>query len=220
MNTVLALSDVNLLWEANTTIAYNPQSVLAKSLSLLPAYVGRPIINEFSRRKWLISCSGQLRQHWFNETIRLTLIKTHLYLYLGISYRELIDWVLNSLDHHVAHHHLKKVDAIYAYEDEAATTFQIAKNRGIICLYDLPSVFYKVRQDIEQTEAEEHPYLIPALQTIQEPDWKLERKEREIALADHIFVASSLGKKFLIEAGIAQSKVSVVPYGALCVYNK
>jgi starch synthase len=60
-------------------------------------------------------------------------------------------------------------------------------------------------------EAERFPELAPALDAIQEPAWKLERKEQEIQLADHIFVPSSFVQNSLLEAGINQKKSVLFP---------
>jgi glycosyltransferase involved in cell wall biosynthesis len=119
-----------------------------------------------------------------------------------------------SLDRHVAKHHLQDLDAVYAYEDGAATTFQVAKQQGIFCLYDLPIVFYLTSRNIQVEEAERFPELAPALDALQEPAWKLERKQQEIELADRIFVPSSFVQKSLLEAGIKQENISVIPFGA------
>ncbi len=63
-------------------------------------------------------------------------------------------------------------------------------------------------------EAERFPKLAPALDATQEPAWKLERKEQEIQLADHIFVPSSFVQNSLLEAGAKPEKISVIPFGA------
>jgi glycosyltransferase involved in cell wall biosynthesis len=118
----------------------------------------------------------------------------------------------------VAKHHLQGLDAVYAYEDGAATTFQAAKQRGILCLYDLPILFYRSSRDIQAQEAQRFPDLASALQSVQEPALKLERKEQEIQLADHIFVPSSFVQKSLTDAGIKPDKIRVVPFGAPIEY--
>ena len=110
------------------------------------------------------------------------------------------------------------INAVYAYEDGAATTFAVAKQRGIRCLYDLPIAFYRTSQAIQSEEAERFPELFTALQSVQEPAEKLARKEQEIQLADHIFVASSITKRSLLDAGISPEKISVIPYGAPIEY--
>ncbi|NEP28975.1 MAG: glycosyltransferase family 4 protein [Moorea sp. SIO3I6] len=144
----------------------------------------------------------------------MALVKTGLSHRLGSGRQGPIDWVYTSLDHHVAKHHLHGIDAVYAYEDGAATTFHSAKQKGILCLYDLPIVFYQTSRTIQAQEAENFPELSPGLQAVKEPAWKLERKEQEIQLADHIFVASSITKQSLLDVGVKPEKITVIPYGS------
>ncbi|MFM9156621.1 MAG: glycosyltransferase family 4 protein, partial [Dolichospermum sp.] len=103
---------------------------------------------------------------------------------------------------------------IYTYEDLAATTFQKAKQQGIICLYDLPIPYYQMTGNIMRQEAELFPEFASVIEAIKEPAWKLERKQQEVKLADHIFVASSISKKSLLGIGVNEEKISVIPYGA------
>jgi glycosyltransferase involved in cell wall biosynthesis len=155
-----------------------------------------------------------MRTHPWQEVMRLLLVKTGLYRRLGFSYQELVDRIYTSLDRHVAEHHLQGLDAVYAYEDGAATTFQAAKQQGIRCLYDLPIAFYRTSRTLLEQEAERFPDLASALQATQEPTWKLERKEQEIQLADRIFVPSSFVQNSLLEVGVKQENISVIPFGA------
>jgi glycosyltransferase involved in cell wall biosynthesis len=146
--------------------------------------------------------------------MRMALVKTGFSRRFGLSYQGLSDWVYASLDDHVASHHLQGIDAIYAYEDGAAATFSVAKHLGIFCLYDLPIVFYPTSHKIQTEEAERFPELAPALDAIQEPAWKLERKQQEIQLADRIIVPSSFVQNSLLEAGVEPENISVIPFGA------
>ncbi|NIQ15486.1 MAG: glycosyltransferase family 1 protein, partial [Candidatus Dadabacteria bacterium] len=89
-----------------------------------------------------------------------------------------------------------------------------SKKIGIKCFYDLPIAFYKTSQSIQEDEAELYPEFSTALKAVKEPQWKLDRKQQEITLADHIFCASSFTKKSLINEGILNENISVIPYGA------
>jgi glycosyltransferase involved in cell wall biosynthesis len=208
----LALAEAGWLKEIITTIAYNPQGSLSKYLHFLPSKIRDTIIQELKRRMWTAPAGGKMRSHPWKEAARLALTRTNHAL--GFSSSGLVNWVHTSLDFHVAKHHLDGLDAIYSYEDVSATTFQVAKQRGILCLYDLPIPFYRMIRDIHAQEAELFPDLAPALQAIQEPAGKINRKEQEIELADRIFVASSISKKSLLDAGVPPNKIAIIPYGA------
>jgi hypothetical protein len=217
-NAAAALGEAGLLHEIITTVAYNPEGRLARFLKYLPATVGDRLVNELGRRTWIPPEEVHIWTHPWPEVGRMFLVKSRLSSCMGLRSQELVDWVYASLDRHVAQSHLDGLGAVYAYEDGAATTFEAAKRKGMLCFYDLPILFYRMAKEIQQEEAELFPELSPALQAIQEPDWKLRRKEREVALADHIFVASSITQQSLLQAGIASDKITVIPYGAPIEY--
>ena len=210
----IAFAEVGLLQEVITTIAYDPEGSWSRTLNLLPKAIRNRVTQELERRTWVPPTGVQIQTYPRPEIIRLALVKTSLYRRLGLSYQGLADRVYASLDRHVASHHLQEIKAVYAYEDGAANTFQAAKQQGIVCLYDLPIVFYPTSRDIQVEEAKRFPKLAPALDATQEPVWKLERKEQEIQLADHIFVPSSFVQNSLLEAGAKPEKISVIPFGA------
>lgn len=210
----LALAETGLLREIITTIAYHPKASIWRSLNLLPKTVKNKITDELSRRSWPSFDGVTIQTYPWQEIIRILLTRTNLTLYLGLNYKQLIDWVYLGLDRQVAQYHLNGLNAIYSYEDGAATTFEAAKRQGILCLYDLPIPFYKTTRNIMLEEADRFPEIASGIESVNEPVWKLERKEREIQLADHIFVASSVSKRSLLEIGINSEKISLIPYGA------
>jgi glycosyltransferase involved in cell wall biosynthesis len=150
-------------------------------------------------------------------------VKTRLGKRLGIDDQFLIDWVVASCDRYVAEHYLQNyllhnINAIYAYEDVAADSFLVAKKRNIYCFYDLPIAFHLTSRRIQNEEAELFPEFAATMVAVQEPEWKIERKNREVELADHIFVASSFTERSLLDIGVPRSKITVIPYGAPIEY--
>lgn len=214
LNAAIALSEAGILHELITTLAYDPNSSFAQVVNALPRSISDRLTTEFKRRLWSLPNSGEICSHTSREVLRLTLTLSKLYRPLKLDRQGLVDWVYASLDNHAADHHLNFINAIYAYEDEAATTFEQAKQRGIYCFYDLPIPYYKTSQRIQAEEAERFPQLRSAIPATQEPAWKLERKQREVELADHIFVASSVTEKSLLDIGIVPDKITVIPYGS------
>jgi glycosyltransferase involved in cell wall biosynthesis len=210
----IALWEADLLYEVITTLAYNPTGSVSRYLNLLPKKIRNRVAYELGRRTWSAPTGIPMRTHPGREAIRVALVKTGLSCRLGFGPLGPLDWVYSSLDRHVAGHHLQSLDAVYAYEDGAAATFHEAKKQGIICLYDLPIPFYRTVFEIQLEEAQRFPDMTSALIAIHEPARKLERKEQELQLADHIFVASSVTKNSLLQVGIQPEKISVIPYGA------
>lgn len=213
-NAAIAFWEIDSLYEIITTIAYNPEGVTSRYLKLLPEAVRQQVNSELGRRTWIAPNGVSIRTHPWQEAIRVALARTSLSRRLGFGSQGPVDWVYAALDRHVAKHHLKGIDAVYAYEDGAAATFDAAKQRGILCFYDLPILFHRTSRDIQAEEAQRFPELASALQAAQEPAWKIERKEQEIKLADHIFVPSSFVQKSLEDAGIEPEKISAIPFGA------
>jgi alpha-maltose-1-phosphate synthase len=213
-NAAIALAQAGWLQEVITTMAYNPEGAIGQVLKRLPPSIRNPITHELKRRTWIPPYGVPIRIYPWREVLRMAIVKSGLSCRISLGHQGLIDWVYASLDRHVANHHLQGIDAIYAYEDGAACTFQAAKQSGILCLYDLPIPFYRTSRAIQAEEAERFPELAPALQAIQEPAWKIERKEQEVELADHIVVASSMTQKSLLDRGVQPEKITVIPYGA------
>jgi starch synthase len=180
----------------------------------LPSSLRNTLDKELSRRTWQIDSSGVIRMHASQEIIRVVLSRLGLSRYLETQQYRLVDKMFLTIDEHAARYHMNNINIVYAYEDQAATTFQVAKERGIRCFYDLPIMFYRSAWQIQAEEAQLFPELRPSLTAVAEPMWKLERKEEEIRLADHIFVASSVTQTSLLEAGVVTEKISVIPYGA------
>lgn len=213
-NAAIALAEAGLLKEIVTTTAYNPNGFISQGLKHLPLGLAQPVAAELGRRTWVAPDKINLRTYPWRETLRVALTKSGLTQRLGIRDQALVDWVYIGLDQQVAYRHLNRISAIYAYEDGAATSFATAKGQGIRCFYDLPIPFYRTSRAIQIEEAERFPDLALALQSTQEPEVKLARKEQEIQLADHIFVASSITHRSVLAAGVPSNRVSVIPYGA------
>ncbi|MBP0014383.1 MAG: glycosyltransferase family 4 protein [Roseofilum sp. SBFL] len=210
----LALAEGGFLDAIITTIAYNPGSPLSNVLNKLPTPLKTAISQELSKRTWKPPEGTTIHTHPWQEILRVALVRSGVPRRLALNNQRLTDWIYTSIDRHVAQSHLKGLDAVYAYEDGAATTFQAAKSQGILCLYDLPILFYQMSRQIQAEEAELFPDLAPALQAAKEPEWKLRRKEQELELADRIFVASSITRQSLLNFGVNPEKISVIPYGA------
>lgn len=214
----LAFAEAHLLKEVITPIAYDQKEPVWRYLNLLPKKLRSSISNELSRRTWISANDMAIQTYPWQEIMRIFLSRTRLAPRLGFSYTDLVNWVYVCLDRQVAKHHLQGLDAIYSYEDLAATTFEQAKQQGILCLYDLPIPFYRMTRNIMRQEAESFPNLAPGLEAVNEPEWKIKRKEQEVQLADHIFVASSITKQSLLDIGVKAEKISVIPYGAPVEY--
>ncbi len=125
-----------------------------------------------------------------------------------------VDAVYRNLDRRVANRlRRKRTQAVYAYEDGAAFSFKEARQLGLYTLYDLPIGYWRASRRLLGQVAEDHPDWAMTIKGMQDSPEKLARKDREIALADHIFVASSFTAKTLADYPADLPPVSVIPYG-------
>ncbi len=116
--------------------------------------------------------------------------------------------------------HKKKNVALYAYEDGACFSFREAKKQGITCLYDLPIGYWRVARDILEAEKERWPDWASTIMGLRDSPEKLQRKDDEIKLADHVFVASQFTATTLQKYAGRVGPVHIVPYGYPDVIGK
>jgi glycosyltransferase involved in cell wall biosynthesis len=129
-----------------------------------------------------------------------------------------VDAIYRDLDNHVS----KMINGqagVYAYEDGALQSFEVAKSKGIICLYDLPIGYWRSMRQLLEVEKNNRPDWAVTLTGFNDSLVKLQRKDSELALADHIFVASSFTKKTLEQYPGKLSTIQVVPYGFPPVFD-
>ena len=123
-----------------------------------------------------------------------------------------IDAVYNDLDKYVAGR-LSDQNAIYAYEDGAEYSFIKAKTLGIKCIYDLPIGYWRSMHNLLQIEKDNRPDWAVTLTGFNDSNFKLARKDKELELANVIFVASTFTKKTLEVYPMQLAPVHVIPYG-------
>jgi len=130
-----------------------------------------------------------------------------------------VDTVYRDLDEHVAREleSMAGVTGVYAYEDGAEQSFRAARNRGMECVYELPIAHWETTQRLLREEAERLPAWRDTLTGLNDSPAKLERKSRELELADTVVVPSAFVFDSL-PAHIRRNKRCVVaPFGAPCV---
>lgn len=107
----------------------------------------------------------------------------------------------------------KEIDAVYCFENEAVRTFEMAKSLGKKRIYDLPIGYWRLLHELLGKEKEIHPEWSITIDALSDSEEKLINKEKEIQLADAIFVASSFTKNSLSLYPGKLPPVYVVPYG-------
>ena len=111
---------------------------------------------------------------------------------------------------------LRQIDfgCVYAYEDGALDAFETAKGRSLQCFYDLPIGYWRAARQLLDVERERWPEWAITMPGFKDSPEKLERKDKELELADAIFVASSFTARTLEEYPESRlAPVHIIPYG-------
>jgi starch synthase len=209
-----ALWENGMLHEVVTTFGFRNEAAIERVCRRFPASMRAKLRRELSRRNWRLDDEVPFSAYPGREIFRQVSQRLKIDRIPALQPKNQINHNTRRLDHIVADKHLHDIDGIYVYEDTAATTFERARERGIKCLYELPIVHFETSRRIMREEADQFPELSPCLQAIHEPEWKTERKQRELELAGHIFVASRVTRESIERLGVPKEKVSVIPYGA------
>lgn len=207
----LALEQAHMLAGFHTTVAWQPGSALDR---MLP----ESLRGELARRSFPGIPRALIHSHPWRELVRMASVRRGWNgLIRNETSRFSFDAVSQALDRKMAAliQRGAPLDALYAYETCALSMFEAAKARGARCIYDLPIGHYRAWQRIVKEERELRPEWALTLSGIEDSPEKLARKDREIALADSILVASSFTVETLKEypGGVA-APIHRIPYGA------
>ncbi len=165
-----------------------------------------------SRRRWHPSLEGApIYQHRLPELFRLAMTLSPLSRWNGYA-PVFVDWAIGRFDNTVARSVGRHHAAVYCYEDAAQKTFLAAKEAGLPTIYDLPTGYFEAKWSLSR-EVVRDSSLKPFFPGLNEPQEKLERKRRELTLADVVVCASSFTRQSLAGHLSAKQQVMVVPYG-------
>jgi alpha-maltose-1-phosphate synthase len=127
-----------------------------------------------------------------------------------------VDAVFKDFDRRVANRvrRTKSITGVHAGEDFAMETFEAARERGLLRIYELPIGHWRAAQALYREEAEREPEWASTLGGLNDSAGKLERKDRELQTADVVFVPSAFTRDTLTLLPGSAPKVLVNPYGA------
>ena len=202
------LEEAGLLGHFYTAIATYPGNVYEQLSKVGP-------LRDFGRRTFPAELAGKTHTYPWKELGRLVANKAGLQTLTRHEVGSLsVDAVYHSIDERVAGRlATERPTAVYAYEDGAAQTFTRARALGVPTLYDLPIGYWRAARRIMAGVVSERPDWAMTINSLQDSPEKLARKDRELALADHIFVASSFTAATLQEYPGKLPPVEVIPYG-------
>ena len=154
-----------------------------------------------------------IRSHPIPEVIRMATVLSGSGPIASDLAWERTEWWFDRL---VAAQDLHGAAAVYGYEHAALRTFQSIKSSGGRCVYEMPICHHKTMSELLDPEFEKFPQARTSytrhLQRLA-PRRNI-RKDAELKLADRIIVNSGFTKRSLINAGVPESKITVIPLGA------
>lgn len=202
------LDDAELLTSFHTSIATYPGNIYHRLGSFKP-------FADFRRRAFQPSL--RFRTHTYPWVEMGRLVSNRLGLESLIRHESgvfSVDAVYHHLDRKVARHLSQHPPrAMYAYEDGAEYSFSEAQRLGVPCLYDLPIGYWRAARRLLGRIIDDRPEWGMTIRTMRDSDKKLARKDEELRLANHIFVASSFTASTLKDYPGELAPVSVIPYG-------
>ncbi len=208
---IKGLHDSNLMQAFYTTVAAFPGNIFDKLSTFGP-------FNDLKRRGFDSSIQPYTKTAPFMEIARILSGRFGLASVLekGTGLFS-VDMVYQNLDKKVAANLEKEfkdgLDAVYGYEDGAYHSFKAAKAYNISCLYDLPIGYWRAAQRLMAAEIEKWPAWADTLTGFSDSETKLNRKDAELEMADHIFVASTFTAKTLKDYPKKLAPIQVIPYG-------
>jgi len=205
------LAEENMLYEFHTSMAFFPGDITNKLQNLGP-------FSEMQRRNFGLQLKPYTRTFPWVEMGRLLASKLHL---SRLTKHETglfsVDAMYRALDRKVASGLERAakngVTGVYAYEDGALETFLRAKALGLKCIYDLPIAYWETGRKLMAEEALRLPAWAETLGGgIADSTEKLERKTRELELADLVVVPSQFVKDSL-PAWAKEKEIVISPFG-------
>ena len=122
----------------------------------------------------------------------------------------------DSYDKWVARNLTSDLSGVYGFEYGSLNTFRRAQTMGLRRFYDVPSPEHEFVENLLSEEFEKYEDLntnyrkyIVSLQP-RRTEWR----QQELELADVVVSASQFTKRSYVNAGVPESKVVVIPYGA------
>lgn len=212
-NDARSLYEAGLLGVYVTTYAYQPGSVLGRTLKWTLGLVMSEPEKQLARRQITEVPGNMVRTHPVSEMIRMTSVKFPL----GPATTYFL-WEKTELwfDNLVARKYVNGPQAVYGYEHAALSTFQATKRQGGVCIYDIPMCHHTTVAELLEAEFERFPEIqTPYDHHIRRlAPRRNARKDKELQLADLVIVNSRFPKESLMRVGVPEERISVVPFGA------
>lgn len=177
----------------------------------------RGIRTELRRRSYPELSSSRIAAHPWREYLRLVAGRAR---FDSLTRHETgmlsVDAICQDFDRWVARRLTgrKHARTIYAYEDAAEASFAAAEQLGWVRAYDLPIAYWETGHKLLAEEAERWPQWEFTLESTRNSPAKLERKSRELALANIVICPSRFVAESLPPQAREKKQVLVAPFGS------
>ncbi|MBC2594547.1 glycosyltransferase family 4 protein [Ruficoccus amylovorans] len=206
-----AMQEAGILYSFSTTIGLTADSKI-ESLPL-PGQLKR----QLAKRRYAIY-AAQLRRSPWRELVRLALLNRPEN---SLTRHEIgpcsVDGVYRALDRKVARALRGKAgreaQAVYGYEDGCLEHFTVARERGLTTIYELPIAYGPYAHAMLAEEARRRPNWEPTLISTRDSARKLDRKRRELELADVVVCPSAFVEDSIPPELRAGKRLLRMPYG-------
>ncbi|PHN94579.1 glycosyl transferase family 1 [Maribacter sp. 6B07] len=203
--------EIKILQSFYTSVAIFPNDSLDLISKIKP-------FSEFKKRQFPGELQELTQTYPYKELMRMILPKLGMQNYTAGEHAKFsIYSVYQYFDKMVANQLVKEAnagaDALYAYEDGAFHSFIKAKELGLKCFYDQPIGYWRAAHRILQKERELWPEWEATLPGLNDSEEKLLNKDKELALADCVFAASTFTANTLKEYSGNIKQIKVVPFG-------
>jgi len=117
-------------------------------------------------------------------------------------------------DRWVARHWAHRGDIFWGFQGSCLESLKAARAAGKFAVLELATVHSPMAIRVLQLEAERHPEWADTISNYHFPDWYRERLEEEPHTADLCVVASPYTRESLLDVGVPDEKIRLLPLGA------
>ena len=205
------LHEAGLLAEYVTTFHYDERGALGRFLRLVLRARYETPEKQLARRKITEIPLKLVHGHPLPELLRMLSVEVGP-IAADLVWEQTEKW----FDRIVARRHLEGTTAIYGYEHACLESFRSQRARGGLCIYDMPTTHHKTTSAILLEEFDKYPETVTARDLhLRKLGYRRNaRKDQELGLADLVIVNSIFTKQSLVNAGIPEGRIKVIPLGA------
>lgn len=213
-NAAIAFQKKDLLGLVVTSFAYQRSSLVETMLKFIPRPYNKRAVSTYLKRAW-IPPKSNTRCNYYHLYLQI-IERLPIARWFRAREGSLQDRLNYCFDSFAAQLLMARddINVVYSYEDISHQTFSIAKQQGKLCIYELPTLYFPEVQRIYEEEGEKFPEFQDSMSPLSSSKAQLNKKRKELELADLVVVPSQSVKNSLTKHGIAEDNIKVIPYGA------